>query len=418
MENFSRITSAMVEYSLMHLSQLVFEVTDACNLRCKYCAYADLYEGYDERRNSYFTFHRAKLVIDYVYNYWSKNASVEYIHPVKISFYGGEPTLNMTFIHEVINYIESLPPIGCSFSYNMTTNAMLLDRYLDYFVEKDFDLLISLDGDEKGQSYRVDHQGNNSFERVLNNLKLLRDTYPDYFEYHVFFNTVVHNRNGVANPSHFIKNNFGKLPRLSPLNANGVRKDKQEEFYSLYRNISDDIKKESECENLESELFMENPSTYFIWHYLYKYSGNYYNNYSQLIFDVDKFQLPPTGTCLPFSKKMFVTVQGKILQCEKISPKFALGTVDDESVNLDLEEVAKLHNYHIFKYVRQCKVCGENRTCSICVFENQEFTRSDGSCSRFVNKDKFENQRIRSLQYLDKHPELYEKILTQVSSNQ
>ncbi|MEI3154595.1 MAG: hypothetical protein V8S95_05400 [Odoribacter sp.] len=33
----------------MNLEQLVFEVPDACNLRCKYCAYGDLCEGVMER---------------------------------------------------------------------------------------------------------------------------------------------------------------------------------------------------------------------------------------------------------------------------------------------------------------------------------------------------------------------------------
>lgn len=41
----------------------------------------------------------------------------------------------------------------------MTTNAILLDRYMDFLAENEFRLLISLDGDEKGQSYRVDTKG-------------------------------------------------------------------------------------------------------------------------------------------------------------------------------------------------------------------------------------------------------------------
>lgn len=418
MENFNRITKEMVEYNLINLRQLVFEVTDACNLRCKYCSYVDLYEGYDERNSSNFSFHRAKLIIDYLYSFWNKTISEEYKRPVRIGFYGGEPTLNMTLICDIVSYVESLPSIGCSFLYNMTTNAMLLDRYMDFFVQKKFNLLISLDGDEQGQSYRVDHQGHNSFERVIKNIKLLRDTYPDYFERHVLFNTVVHNRNGVANPSRFIMENFGRLPNLSSLSASGVRKDKQQEFYSLYRNISDDIRGNSDCETLENELFMENPSTYSIWYYLYKYSGNYYNNYSQLLFDVDKVKLSPTGTCLPFSKKMFVTVQGKILQCEKISHQYTLGTVDDEKVNLDLEEVATRHNRQIFKFIKQCETCGMNRACGVCIYEFQEHLGNEGYCNRYVKKAEFEAQRVRSLQYLDKHPELYNKILTQVTSNQ
>lgn len=33
----------------------------------------------------------------------------------------------------------------------------------------------------------------------------------------------------------------------------------------------------------------------------------------------------PTGTCIPLVKRMFVTVTGKILPCERIGQQFALG---------------------------------------------------------------------------------------------
>ena len=159
MKEYRKISHLDIEYSLANLKQLVFEVTDACNLRCKYCAYADLYEGYDQRENLKLPFQKAKLIIDYLYEYWEKRYCIEVNDPITIGFYGGEPLLNVPFIQQVINYIESLNPIGKKFHYNMTTNAILLDRYMDFLAENEFRLLISLDGDEKGQSYRVDTKG-------------------------------------------------------------------------------------------------------------------------------------------------------------------------------------------------------------------------------------------------------------------
>lgn len=32
---FGKVTKENIEYNLMHLPQIIFEVTDACNLRCK-----------------------------------------------------------------------------------------------------------------------------------------------------------------------------------------------------------------------------------------------------------------------------------------------------------------------------------------------------------------------------------------------
>jgi uncharacterized protein len=40
-----------ITYSLANLPQLVFEITDVCNLKCKYCAYGEFYDDYDSRED-------------------------------------------------------------------------------------------------------------------------------------------------------------------------------------------------------------------------------------------------------------------------------------------------------------------------------------------------------------------------------
>ena len=83
MKEYRKISHLDIEYSLANLKQLVFEVTDACNLRCKYCAYADLYEGYDQRENLKLPFQKAKLIIDYLYEYWEKRYCIEVNDPIR-----------------------------------------------------------------------------------------------------------------------------------------------------------------------------------------------------------------------------------------------------------------------------------------------------------------------------------------------
>jgi uncharacterized protein len=41
MEN---INTDNIVYALANLPQLVFEITDACNLKCKYCGYGEFYD--------------------------------------------------------------------------------------------------------------------------------------------------------------------------------------------------------------------------------------------------------------------------------------------------------------------------------------------------------------------------------------
>ena len=224
-DKFQLVDANQIEYNLIHLKQLVFEVTDACNLKCKYCGYADFYQGYDERINKMLPFKKAQLIIDYLHDLWRKNYVKGTSFPISISFYGGEPLLNVPLIKQIISYLESLDFVGKKFFYNMTTNAMLLDKYMDFIVEKEIRLLISLDGDEEGQSYRIDHVGRNSFSRVIHNIKLLQEKYPDYFDKLVQFNAVLHNRNSVEATYRFIKDNFNKSPRIAPLNNSGIKDD-------------------------------------------------------------------------------------------------------------------------------------------------------------------------------------------------
>ena len=414
MNKFKKISPIDIEYNLINLKQLVFEVTDACNLRCKYCGYADLYEGYDQRENLKFPFHKAKLIINYLYEYWEKQHCADVNVPISISFYGGEPLLNMPFIQQVIEYVESLEPIGKKFHYNMTTNGMLLDKYMNFLVEKEFRLLISLDGDEKGQSYRVDAKGHNSFNKVFANIQLLRSKYPAYFDRLVMFNSVLHNRNGVESTYRFIKDEFGKDPAISPLNNSGIRKENTEEFYRTYQNFSESIQEATNCEALEKELFIKEPKTNMLLNHIHYQTGNVFDNYNDLLLGRTSIIYPPSGTCTPFSKKMFVTVKGRILQCERINHEFALGQITDEKVELDLEQAAQQHNEYVFRYINQCKTCAVKQMCMQCVYQIDDIHDKTSKCYSYRSTKQHEKQKEYCLDYLDKHPELYNKILKNV----
>lgn len=414
MKEYRKVSHLDIEYSLANLKQLVFEVTDACNLRCKYCAYADLYEGYDQRENLKLPFQKAKLIIDYLYEYWEKRYCIEVNDPITIGFYGGEPLLNVPFIQQVINYIESLNPIGKKFHYNMTTNAILLDRYMDFLAENEFRLLISLDGDEKGQSYRVDTKGKNSFDKVLANIQLLRSKYPSYFEHYVMFNSVLHNRNEVESTYRFIKDKFGKEPMISPLNNSGVRKDKLQEFYQAYQNVATSIQKANNCEALKNELFIKSPETGALVNYIYHHTGNVFNDYNDLLLGREGSSFPPSGTCIPFSKKMFITVKGRILQCEKIDHEFALGQITNKKVELNLEQAARQHNKYTFRYMNQCKTCAAKQLCTQCVYQIDDIHDKTSKCYSYYSATQHEKQKEYYMDHLDKHPELYNRILKEV----
>lgn len=414
-DNFYNVTADLVLHNLIKLKHLVFEVTDACNLRCKYCAYAEMYEGYDQRNNINMPFHKAKLVIDYLQKLWEINRYQDMEKLLTISFYGGEPLLNMELIKLIIAYTERLPQTGRIFKYSMTTNAMLLDKYMDYLVEKDFNLLISLDGDETGQSYRTDNAGNNTFQRVFKNIILLKEKYPSFWENNVNFNAVQHNRNGLERTYEFYKDYIGKTPIISPINPAGIRKDKQEEFRQIYYNIPEEIRQSPFCELIENELFIRAPRIASVVDYLHKYSGNYFSNYLSLYINKEKLFHYSTGTCTPFAKKMFVTVNGKILPCERIAHDYVMGQVTETEVLLDYEKIADKHNKYISQYIKQCKHCAISKYCRICAYQEDEISKGSNLCSYYTTKAQLEAEQKATLAYLGKHPELYRRIFNEVS---
>lgn len=407
------INSETIRRNLINLPQIVFEVTDVCNLQCKYCGYAEFYGGYDKRENQYLSFKKAKQILDYLFTIWQQNCNEEATRPVSVGFYGGEPLLNMNLVTEIVEYVSSKENIGKKFIFNMTTNAVLLDKYADYLAEHKFTLLISLDGDREGHAYRVDHTGKNSFDKVIKNIKLLQAKHPDYFKRFVMFNSVLHNKNSVESIFHFIKNNFNKEATITQLNTSGIRPEKKEEFWETFKGYMESVMSSRDCEALQEELFIKNPMTEAVLDYLHYKSGNIFESYNQLLFYSQKDTNQPqsfTGTCTPFSKKLFVTVNGKILQCEKIDHKFYAGVISDTGIDLDLDRLANSHNRIVNSYKTQCETCGYKTGCKKCVYQD-EILSSKPICLSFRTKESLETSDKEILRYLRAHPALYYKLL-------
>ena len=175
---FLELSTTEIKQNLCNLGQVVFEVTSACNLRCYYCAYGKLYEklngdAYSSKRMS---FRKGKTLIDYLINLWQKEGILSSPKDFLISFYGGEPLLNMHFIKRIVDYINGLHLSNLKVRYSLTTNGMLLDKHAEYLRSINATILISLDGDQKGDSYRVDVNGNQSFNRVYKNIQYVQQT--------------------------------------------------------------------------------------------------------------------------------------------------------------------------------------------------------------------------------------------------
>lgn len=407
------ITSRTVEYELANLKQLVFEVTDGCNLKCKYCGYGEFYDKCDDRNNQFFPLKKAFIMLDYLKEFWVSGKNRSYSQKIDIAFYGGEPLLNIDFIKQVVNYVERLEVPSKSFTFSMTTNGVLLGKHIDYLIDKDFHLLISLDGNEQSNSYRVDHSGNNSFKRVFNNVRKVQQENPDFFDSNINLNAVLHNRNTVEETYQFIKKEFAKIPRIAELNKVGIHKDKKETFWETYRNKYESLHQSPNYEIIQEDMFYNAPDTQRLGLFLHQYSGNVYRNHKDLLIGTTHQKQYPTGTCLPFSRKLFITVNGKILPCERIGHQFGLGKVTNNSVILDFEKIAEKYNIWFNKLAPQCNHCYNLIGCVQCIFDLDN-TEGNPTCGSFVDKNAFEEYTNAQMEYLAKYPHLYEKIMKEL----
>lgn len=401
-----------IEKSLINLPQIVFEVTDDCNLCCVYCAYGDLYCDYDKREKKYLRLADVKRLLDYLADLWKNSLTEAFVPETYIGFYGGEPLLNMSFIKEVIEYVETLQ-VNRRFKYSLTTNAVLLDRYMTYLVEKDFSLLISLDGDENANGYRVNKAGNNLFNVIFRNVIKLRDLYPEYYKRRVSFNSVLHDRNDVETIMAFFKEKLSKTPEISELSPIGINPDKRDVFEKMYNNMSDSFHKAKDYDQLTESAFIKCPEIYSTLRYVEVESGNVFASYKQLLPCSNKGHVP-TGTCVPFSRKMFVTVNGKILPCERISHSYYLGQVTSESLVFDIQKAADKHNSYLKKMQKCCKSCANMYRCLKCVYQIDNLDTCAFSCEMHMSPKEYARYANVCFNYLKSKNGLYRKLLDTV----
>lgn len=385
-----------ISNSLTNITQVVFETTTACNLCCKYCCYGEGYDTFDSRRRKHgqLDFSTAKIVLDYLVDRFKLQIETQSIHePFAISFYGGEPLMNFSVVKEIVEYAESLHFVNRKLSFTMTTNATLLSKYADFLYKHNFKLLISLDGNQKHDSYRKDIHNNESFETVIQNLNIVKELYPLWFS--TFrYNSVFTDISDVNEIVSWFRETFGKVPNFSPLHEPTIGSPEYEQVKAMLKKyeVPEDIR-------LDNELIAQSPLLKRILEFSYRLFDNVYANESFLFEDEEpKFA---TGTCIPFSKRMFVTFDGKLHPCEKVNRDNPLGMVDRGRVVIDVNKVAYDFNIMTKKMQSICRECYLQQCCTKCML-----CFDKGKCSNYTNSERFAKILSETISYIETHPDI------------
>lgn len=357
--------------ALINTHQIIFEVTDKCNLDCYYCGYGHFYDNHNARENQDMSFDVFKTLYNYLDELWlnSNNKGCTYL---RISFYGGEPLCNFPFIEQAVDYVKNNPIKNKRIVYSMTTNAVLLDRYMDFFVDNNFEILISLDGDKYNDSYRVFKNGKSSFDTVISNIDKLYRSYPEFFMRNIKFNSVLHDRNSVRDANSFIFKRYQKYPMTNELNVFGIAKSKHTDFLKMFRSKAKDFLLMTTDEKKEYENqspFMHNCEKWVFNTLMKTYSASLLEVLSESYIPSqisDNIEIP-TKTCIPFSRKIFISVGGSLFPCERIGSEFDFGKIHDGKVVINFEWILNMYNRLFIKYAEICGKCKAKDFCSVCI---------------------------------------------------
>ena len=352
-----------------NLKSMILQLTQNCNLRCKYCVYSGSYTN-RTHNNKRMNWDTAKRALDFLLEHSSASPKIA------IGFYGGEPLLEFELIQKCVAYAETIF-VGKELHFNMTTNATLLsDEMIYFFQEHGFNITISLDGPKEVQdSNRVlaDNE-TGSFNTVIEKIKMIDRVAPDFYN-NVSFNAVVDLQNNVSDINDFflsydiIKNIFVSGNFVNP---NG-RKDKAKFDRECY--IA------SKYENFKTYLFY---CTEIFSSYKPKLMNNLMDRLKKELYErtvimpKDEVNIAASGQCLPGLQRFFVSVDGNFFPCERVNENSCEYCIGNLEKGFDIVSAKRMLNVaHITE--QECARCWNIRLCGQCVAmaeDNGEISRS------------------------------------------
>lgn len=224
---------------------LELEVASHCNMNCKYC-----FEGYKAPKDMEFD-------IDDLIKFYSS-----FEEDKCITFWGGEPTLNIELMDNVLasNIFKS-----ARLYTNGYKNIKKLCDLVNKYNEIHWDVQFSYDGNPIHDLYRLDKNGNPTSEKVLQNSYYFREKCPDTsisFKATLPIEAIEHFPESWLAYKELQKDfpHIGYFPTLDH-HKDDINKDDMEKFYKSLIKIS----------KMEKDYYKENG----------KFLFNWFDNYSE-----------------------------------------------------------------------------------------------------------------------------------------
>lgn len=351
-------TRFLSSYLDSKITTLILQVTQNCNLRCDYCVYSGSYHN-RVHSNKRMSFEMARKGIDFLAEH---SGDCDNIY---LGFYGGEPLLEFELIHRCIKYANERCK-GKKIYFNLTTNGTMLTREMVRVFEKyDVHPMFSLDGPKEVHDMSrkfISNKG--SFEKLIENIRMIKDEFPGFFKDNVSFNTVLNPERSYSCVSDFISGE--ELLKDSPFSSGIINSVNAKEA----RGVSEQFAAEEQYE-------------YFL--VLLEKAGEISEDRTPPLEAAESVQLDQiryrknleglsglpekchhAGPCIPGSFRLFMNVDGDFYPCERVCENADITKMGNIKDGIDLEQAERILNLERITE-EACHGCWAYNYCQLCI---------------------------------------------------
>lgn len=370
--------------------KLTIELTEKCNLRCKYCRYTLNMQTNKGRyhNDSNISFETAsKAISRYLEEYDKVKRQIpelltrkydKYSSPI-IGFYGGEVLLCQDLFMTLVRFIRNLSKsMRLKTKIAITTNGTLLNEaVLSFLIKNDIFLAISIDGPQsENDKNRVFQDGHGSFLSVNKWIEYLSENHLDYMQKKVsiqavdapnydkcrvfeYFSSKTKGDNyaGVNNFLELSYTDFSENinPIQTHLDLKVLRNNLNrliDEYDSYFSSIDSSLSTNDIIRKIRLNPFVKNAV--------------------QRAFEVERkiSNKPKTilnyfNSCYLGRANLFVSVNGEYHICERTDFSMPIGNVSDGINTTKLRDIYR--KYFLMMNRKKCRSCWCCLFCSLCV---------------------------------------------------
>lgn len=153
---------------MKNLNIMIKPASGICNMRCKYCFYADETRKREISNYGFMDSDTLQAVME-------KALKVTESH-CTFAFQGGEPTLaGLDFFRQAVAFSKRFNVNNCQISFAIQTNGLMIDQeWCEFFKEHHFLVGVSFDGPKAlHDKYRLDSKGKGTYNRVFRAIQML-----------------------------------------------------------------------------------------------------------------------------------------------------------------------------------------------------------------------------------------------------